>query len=494
MSISLGPQDAWWRRTGRSTSDPTPSHEGPTPRRPPRDTLDRGFLRSRNASTRAVHRRCVELPASKLRILVIVPGTIGEAMAGPEIRGWELAQALARHAAVSVACDVGRSESRAGMRLTPGTRRNLLREVREHDAVLAPWLHPFLFLWLSRSSTILLSDLYDVSELELVHKRDSERVRDEIAAVVRLTCIQQRFADVIITGGHRQADAVKAQLQRSRSRGRIPPRLKVVPFGLPAPVEHVSRGTLRRALPGVGPDDPLILWWGSIWSWLDPTTAIHAVRLLVADRPNIRLVFTSGEPDRAARMELTATEEARALASDLGLLGSTVHFYDQWVPYTARAGILMDADVGLTLHRDAAEAHMATRARYLDYLWCGVPCVLGDGDEMAAELEAAGLARTVPIGDPVAVAEAVTQMLDPARARAARRAAVPAATDRSWVAMARPLLAAIAECREEKTLRHRRPVATAVAAGRYYASMSASRVRMRARGIGRRCVARLRGR
>ena len=56
---------------------------------------------------------------------------------------------------------------------------------------------------------------------------------------------------------------------------------------------------------------------------------------------------------------------------------------------------LGEADVGLTLHGDAAEASLAARFRYMDYLWTGLPCVLSAGDEGGEQLAAAGAARLV---------------------------------------------------------------------------------------------------
>ena len=51
----------------------------------------------------------------------------------------------------------------------------------------------------------------------------------------------------------------------------------VVPFGIPdaAPVQkqHAIKGTV----PGIGPDDKVILWGGGIYNWFDPLTLIRAV-------------------------------------------------------------------------------------------------------------------------------------------------------------------------------------------------------------------------
>ena len=241
-----------------------------------------------------------------------------------------MSRALGEHATVTVACNVPEPAMMDGICLVPGGRRRLLRLARTHDVVLAPWLQPFLFPALARSSAVLIADLYDPSELELVHKADSPQLRREIEAVVRLTRIQERFSDVLLAGGERQAAALMADL-RAGPQDAVPPYVQVVPFGLAPPPQVSARGTLRGALPGVGAEDPLILWWGSIWRWLDPETAIRAAAILARDRPRIRLVFTSGRPGRAdyerahrhgagtrARASARSPRHRRALLRPLG--------------------------------------------------------------------------------------------------------------------------------------------------------------------------------
>ena len=74
--------------------------------------------------------------ASK-RLLVLVPGDVGENMSGPAIRAWLLAQELSRDHDVTAAIE-GALPERApdGIRIVPATRRRLLAETVAHDAVM----------------------------------------------------------------------------------------------------------------------------------------------------------------------------------------------------------------------------------------------------------------------------------------------------------------------------------------------------------------------
>ena len=45
------------------------------------------------------------------------------------------------------------------------------------------------------------------------------------------------------------------------------------------------------ALPGIGPEDDVVVWGGGVYDWFDPETVIRAVGRLAADRPRLRLLF-----------------------------------------------------------------------------------------------------------------------------------------------------------------------------------------------------------
>lgn len=106
--------------------------------------------------------------------------------------------------------------------------------------------------------------------------------------------------------------------------------------------------------------------------------------------------------------------------------------------------------------------------------------MLGSGDEMADALEAAGVARLVPIGDCEAAATALRELLDPDTAGRARLAAETLAAQHDWDAVAHELVAAASAVRETGLLRHRRALPAATAATSYYALAFRDRARARA--------------
>ena len=190
----------------------------------------------------------------------------------------------------------------------------------------------------------------------------------------------------------------------------------------------------------------MILWWGSVWRWLDAETAVRAVARLAERRPNVRLVITAGKPADPGVTGLNTVEEVRELARAEGLLDRHVFFLDDWVPYAERARYIADADVGLTLHADGPEAAFAARARYMDYVWASLPSVLARGDEVADQLAAAGAARLVSPRDPEGTADALEALLSDPEAHAAARAGCQAiAEELRWSRIVAPLVAQLEE-------------------------------------------------
>jgi glycosyltransferase involved in cell wall biosynthesis len=178
-------------------------------------------------------------------------------------------------------------------------------------------------------------------------------------------------------------------------------------------------------------------------------------------------VITAGRPPNRSTDRFAATEQARALAAELGVLDRSVLFLDEWVPYEERHHYLGDADIGLTLNRDAAEAELAARVRYMDYLWAGLPCILGRGDEIAAELEAGGFARLIDQGDEESLAALLVNLADDPDALAqTRERGRQLARERQWSAVGAKLRAAIDEATRRPTVAGGARVS---GAGAYYA-------------------------
>jgi glycosyltransferase involved in cell wall biosynthesis len=388
-------------------------------------------------------------------VLFIAAEPVGARMPGSAIRSYELARALAPHADVVLAAPQGDEPTDLDVPVVSFHRadpRPLRAELDRATAVVAqpPW--PHVAAELRRSKARLIFDLYDPEPFEVLEfLRDrppalrrlvSTLTLDRIAAAMRhghhLMCASERQRDLWLGMLMAEGLVTPARYDRDPTLRSV---IDVVPFGVPAESPPSGGPGPREALDGVGPDDEVVLWNGGIWDWLDAPTAIRAVGELAQRRPGVRLVFMGAAKQGPARQ---ATQQAQAVAAELGLIDRVVLFHDGWIPYAERTGWLAQADCAVSTHLDHLETRFAFRTRLLDCFWTGVPVVCTRGDELAGRIEAEGLGEAVPEGDPVALTAALERVLD--RGRAAYATALEAArAEFAWPSVVAPLRRWIAE-------------------------------------------------
>jgi glycosyltransferase involved in cell wall biosynthesis len=359
------------------------------------------------------------------RVLIISHDIVGMRMAGPGIRAWHMALVLAARFPVTLIAprpiDLQPGAFRCGD-YAWGAPGALAAWLAQADLVVANGFvleaHPEL----AQCAAPLVLDLYDpvlLENLELLRAAPSDQRGARAAADQALLARQLAAGDFFLCATERQRDLYLGALMLA---GRLSPALvdadptaraliAVAPFGLPAEPPVKRAPALRGVLPGVGADDPLLLWTGGLWDWLDPLTLIDAMPRVAERHPAARLVLLAGRhPGNASEMRMPQLARDRARA--LGLLDRHVFFYDQWIEYERRADFLLEATVAVSLHRDHLEtAYAAVRSRFLDHLWAGLPSVVSAGDAAAELVSRAGLGLVVPPGDAAATAQAIDTLL-----------------------------------------------------------------------------------
>ena len=412
------------------------------------------------------------------RVLIISHDVVGDRMAGPGIRAWQIAGVLAAEHPVTLVAPRMIDLQPPGFLCgdyTWGDSASLAAWLREADLVVANGFvlegHPEL----AAVAQPLALDLYDpvlLENLELLRAAPPEQRADRAARDQDLLARQLAAGDFFVCATERQRDLYLGALMLA---GRLTPGqidadptaralLDVAPFGLDPTPPQRRASALRGVLPGIAADDPLLLWTGGLWDWLDPLTLIEAMPALIARQPRARLVFLAGRhPGAAAAMRMP--EQARALAEARGLLGRHVFFYDEWVPYERRADVLLDATIAVSLHRNHLEtAYAAVRSRFLDHLWAGLPSLVSDGDAAAELVRAHGLGAVVPPSDAAATAEAIDALLgDAARLAACGVAARALAQQFAWEHVLAPLAAWVQRAGRGEVARHAEPARAAIA-------------------------------
>jgi glycosyltransferase involved in cell wall biosynthesis len=387
------------------------------------------------------------------KVLIVTDDVLTTTMAGPAIRAWQIAGALAGAHEVVLATTSPTCERRSERFRTEACDQTRF-------AALERWCDLLIFQGfvlnhvpvLRHTDKVMVVDLYDpihFEALELTRSQPPEERAINSASPVRVLSEQMTRGDFFVCASEKQRDLWLGFLS---ARGRINPAtydddpslrrlIDIVAFGLPDEPPVHNRAVLKGVVPGIGPSDEVVLWGGGVYDWFDPMTAIRAIDGLRQRRPRVRLYFLGVRHPNPAIDESRTLTAARALAGDLGILGTHVFFNEGWVAYEDRHNFLLEADVGISLHVEHVETAYSFRTRVLDYIWAGLPIVATRGDTFAEIIEREGLGRVVGGEDVGAVESALGDLLeDPATRRACRERSVGVAARFKWSDVLKPLV------------------------------------------------------
>ena len=407
---------------------------------------------------------------SATRVLIITGDPIGVKMAGPAIRAWNMALAIAHEHEVTLVTLAG------GDREAPFPIRHIRAGDNRAFEPLEQWADVILFQGhamaafpaLQDTTKIVVADIYDpmhLEQLEQGRELPAATWDKQVADATRVLNQQLERADFLLCASERQRMFYLGQLA---ALGRVNPAnyvddpdlrrlIDLAPFGFEAAPPRHERQVLKSVKPGIGADDKVLLWGGGLYNWFDPKTLIRAVAILARNRPNVRLFFQGTKHPHPGVPEMVIVRESRELAAELGVLDSVVFFNDSWVDYGDRQNYLMEADAGVSTHFSHVETTFSFRTRILDYLWAGLPMVVTEGDGFAELIEQESLGVVVPALDVDALAAALERALFDEDFIALSRENVARVRERFlWANTLAPLLAFLRDPRPAADLAERR--------------------------------------
>lgn len=356
------------------------------------------------------------------KILLFCLDKVGQSMAGPAIRYWEMAKALSLSHQVTLMTLNKPDVTSEDFELINTGEVGVAQAIQSHDVIITQSITPQMAWHAKKSGTKIILDAYDPMPLENleIFKHQPLSVRN-----LKHTQICKQFgfnfsmADGIICANQRQRDLWMGLLL---AQGKITttlydsmPSLEgilgIVPFGLSStPPKKIGPG-LREKF-NIPQNAKVLLWGGGIWNWFDPLTLLYAMAHIAKERNDIHLVFMGIKHPNEAIPEMEMCREAINLAKKLDILDNCVHVNYGWVPYEERQSYLLDADIGISTHFDNLETQYSFRTRMLDYLWAGLPIIGTQGDSFGDLISSQGLGITVPYQDSVKLATAITTLCD----------------------------------------------------------------------------------
>jgi len=389
------------------------------------------------------------------RVLVITGDPIGAKMAGPAIRAWHIAQELSSVATVTLVSLSGHEPVDAPFELRtvrPYDDRAMSKLEKSADVIVFQGDAMDVFDSIRDSTKVIVADVYDpmhLEQLEQGREQGPEGWTRQVQGATDILNEQLGRADFLMCASERQKHFYLGQLA---ALGRLTPAtyvddpdfsklISVVPFGLEERFPPASGAAMRGVVPGIGPDDKILLWSGGLYNWFDPLTLIRAVAVAATRHDDLRLFFLGTRNPNPAVPEMGIVAESRALAAELGVLGTSVFFNDSWVDYADRHNYLAEANVGVSTHFDHVETTFSFRTRILDYLWASLPMVVTRGDHFADLIEREGLGIAVDAEDVDGLAAALESMLyEPGKAESSSRAVAAVRQRFVWSHALEPLV------------------------------------------------------
>lgn len=358
---------------------------------------------------------------TKKRFLFICNDYVGENMAGPGIRYWELAHELSNkgHQSVILSRHIQKGfTSNQLVYLGNISILNLIKWIKWADFIIQVGRpYPMLITAILKKKAIF--DQYDPVIFEILECKAyklSERIKKNI--LIHLWKIRQRLILRVgykfLVANEKQRDLLIGQLSLLGYTKKLH-NIIILPFGLPSKPPIKSNSFLRGTK--IRETDFLIVWGGGIWDWFDPFTLLIAISKIKSQRDDIKVYFPGIAPPSPDTKNSLLINKFLNKAKELDLLNSYVFVNTEWTPYEQRANYLLEADVGISLHYDTIETRFAFRTRILDYVWAGLPIISSKGDSWAEIIELKGLGLTVPSVDVDSVVEAIIKMADDTKFR-----------------------------------------------------------------------------
>lgn len=361
-------------------------------------------------------------------LLIITHESVGDKMAGPGIRYWEIARALGSQGVnITLATPLPSSRATSGVEIKQYVWEDpasIFKIIDNHPVVLSngPVLARILHLLGSAIEKHTIVDIYYSPEIEqmmlnITKRRPSAALDsaafDDLHTYLRqgdiFTCAFERQYDfwlgAMLAVGRFNTDTLGRDLSMDNM-------LKYVPMGFPDKPPERGKNLIKGVVPGIGVDDKVIYWGGGIWDWTDPLSLVQAFKIVLQHRDDVRLVFGAlHHYEHNIVPEMSVAGRLMEFVRKEDWLGKYVFFLD-WIPYDERGTYLLEVDLGVSLTLDTIENRYAARARLMDCLWAVLPCVTNEGDDVGDKLSQVGLARLVPYQDVPAVATAILEILN----------------------------------------------------------------------------------
>ena len=358
------------------------------------------------------------------RLLILTHESVGDKISGPGVRAWEIAKALGYHGVnVTLATPFRSNRSAQNVVLKnyswefPETIKKLIEET---DVLLAsgPVVARLVMTLKRPIEKPVIVDAYYIPEIEeIVLSKYKYTNFDPLPAYLNEMFLYLRQGDSFLYAFEKQLDFLLGTLLVSARINKLNDQhvqkfLLKVPLGIPDSFALEEKKFVKGSIEGISNDDKVLYWGGGVWEWSNPFILVEAIESISSKFDNIRVVFGAlHHYDQSTVPVMKIANEFFDYIQRKGWINKKFFFLD-WIPYDYRGTILQEADCGLSIFSHPLESRYAARARLMDYLWTGLPCIVSGEDEISKLLVSLGLAIKVDPLDSANLGAAIIEILD----------------------------------------------------------------------------------
>jgi len=392
--------------------------------------------------------------AERKKLLLISYDFIGQNMAGPGIRFYELSKILSNYCDITLASPNRIDIDTSGFRTITYDLDNfktLQRNVESTEMILIQGHLLYYFPFLRNFKGKIIVDLYNPFNLESLEMYRNDNMAERIRIDknnLNILNMQLSIGDFFICASEKQRDYWIGMLT---ALGRVNPHnydddsslrnlIDVVPFGIPTDTPEHNKEMIHSAFPKIKSEDKIVLWGGGIWNWLDPLTAIKAMWELARHRTDVKMIFIGIKHPDPKLPEMQKCIEAINLSKELDLLDEYV-FFNEWTPYDLRQNFLLESDLGLSIHQKRIETEFSYRTRAMDYIWARLPIVTTEGDSIAKLVKEENIGEVVKYENAQNLARVMDSILSNKSLREIYKRNLQKIAPRfTWINSAKPLI------------------------------------------------------
>jgi glycosyltransferase involved in cell wall biosynthesis len=364
-----------------------------------------------------------------MKVLVQSRGVVGKGMASPGVRSFHTARVLAEQlpeaeVTLSVPNQPDIESPHPRLKLEPyGGTRHGFRQMQDADVIVSRNFPPMVVpLFMEKKLALDFFTPFFIEWMELSKRIGRKGQRNMwVSSNRHYSDMQLTLADFVFCSNERQRDLWVGAMS---SLGLVTPEVyekddklehlvSVIPYGVQSGSPQHKEQVLKGVIPGINPDDKVVIWNGLIVEWFDADTVVRAMAKVAEKRPDVKLFFLgTNHPDFVTSVDAPPVVRAMNIAKEFGIFDKNVFFNVGWVPYEDIGNYLTESDIGICAGYQNLESRYSFRTRFMDLFWSELPIVCTTGDVLADHIAKDPLGVAVAPGDADAMAAGILRLVE----------------------------------------------------------------------------------